>query len=41
VARWLARRLVWMTGNTFEEIKAVVKAASVPVEEFDGDLDVN
>jgi hypothetical protein len=41
VARWLARRLVWMTGKTFEEIKAVVKAASVPVEESDGDLDIN
>jgi hypothetical protein len=41
VARWLARRLVWIMGKPYEKVKAVVKAASVPVEESDGDIDVN
>jgi hypothetical protein len=37
MAKWMLRRLVWMTGVTFEQMKQKLKDTNTEVEDYDGE----
>ena len=37
MAKWMLRRLVWMTGVTYKEMKEKLIELNTPVEEYEGE----